>query len=45
VTHEVVGRVEELGVELAGLADENESLGKLSTLLSDSLRDHFGPKR
>ncbi|MGW3650114.1 hydroxylase [Streptomyces sp. NPDC000878] len=30
MTHEVVGRVEELGSELAALADENESLGKLS---------------
>ncbi|MCI3277951.1 hydroxylase [Streptomyces cylindrosporus] len=38
MTHEVVGRVEELGAELAGLADENESLGKLSDRTVELLR-------
>lgn len=38
MTHEVVGRVEELGAELAALADENESLGKLSDRTVELLR-------
>ncbi|MEU6140669.1 hydroxylase [Streptomyces sp. NPDC047081] len=38
MTHEVVGRVEELGAELAELADENESLGKLSDRTVELLR-------
>ena len=38
MAHEVVGRVEELGSELAALADENESLGKLSDRTAELLR-------
>ncbi|MFE6489794.1 hydroxylase, partial [Streptomyces sp. NPDC057757] len=30
MAHEVVGRIEEIGPELAALAEENEKLGKLS---------------
>ncbi|MFK4100322.1 hydroxylase [Streptomyces sp. NPDC019531] len=30
MAHEVVGRIEEIGPELAGLAEENEKIGKLS---------------
>lgn len=38
MTHEVVGRVEESGAELAALADENEALGKLSDRTVELLR-------
>ncbi|MEU9456189.1 hydroxylase [Streptomyces sp. NPDC048277] len=38
MTHEVVGRVEESGPELAALADENESLGRLSDRTVQLLR-------
>ncbi|WP_189269163.1 hydroxylase [Streptomyces fuscichromogenes] len=38
MTHEVVGRVEESGPELAALADENESLGRLSDRTVELLR-------
>ncbi|MEU6201685.1 hydroxylase [Streptomyces sp. NPDC047061] len=38
MTHEVVGRIEESGPELAALADENESLGKLSDRTVELLR-------
>lgn len=38
MTHEVVGRVEEAGPELAALADENESLGRLSDRTVDLLK-------
>lgn len=38
VTHEVVDRVEEMGSELAALADENEKLGKLSDRTVELLR-------
>ncbi|WP_416968006.1 hydroxylase [Streptomyces sp. 4F14] len=38
MTHEVVGRVEESGAELAALADDNEALGKLSDRTVELLR-------
>jgi 3-hydroxy-9,10-secoandrosta-1,3,5(10)-triene-9,17-dione monooxygenase len=38
VAHEVVNRVEDLGSELAALADENEKLGKLSDKTVELLR-------
>ncbi|MET8978783.1 hydroxylase [Streptomyces sp. NPDC004539] len=38
MTHEVVGRVEESGAELAALADENETLGRLSDRTVELLR-------
>lgn len=38
MVHEVVKRVEELGSELAALAEENESLGKLSDKTASLLR-------
>ncbi|MEU1167075.1 hypothetical protein ABZ372_44965, partial [Streptomyces sp. NPDC005921] len=38
MTHEVVGRIDESGPDLAALADENESLGKLSDRTVELLR-------
>ncbi len=38
VAHEVVNRIEELGPELAALAEENEALGKLSNKTVDLMR-------
>ncbi|WP_194829827.1 hydroxylase [Nocardia sp. XZ_19_231] len=38
MAHEVVNRIEELGADLAGLAEENESLGKLSDKTAELLR-------
>ncbi|WAC54031.1 hydroxylase [Gordonia sp. SL306] len=38
MAHEVIKRIEELGPELAALAEENEKLGKLSDKTADLLR-------
>lgn len=38
MAHEVVDRIEELGPELAALAEENEALGKLSNKTVDLMR-------
>ncbi|MFF3567496.1 hydroxylase [Nocardia jiangxiensis] len=38
MAHEVVNRIEELGPELAALAEENEALGKLSNKTVDLMR-------
>lgn len=38
MTHEVIGRIEEAGPELAGLGEENERLGKLSDKTVQLLR-------